>query len=115
MRKLAPYWYTPAFQSDESNPIEFQLKPLDQGDLYSLQVSFNANGRPSWEGIRSTFESGVIGWKNAVIDGIEIEFSRKAVRELMAKVGSGDWVIWMGLIAGELYRNGFLSEEEKKT
>ena len=115
MRKLQPYWYAPTYQPDADIVVEFELKPLDQATLYTVQASFGPNGVPDWSGVRSAFENGVVGWKNITADGQPIEFSRNAAAQVLRDTGSARWMLWLGQITGELWRNGLLSEAEKKT
>jgi hypothetical protein len=115
MRKLQPYWFTPSYQAGETAPVEFELKPLDLEALYTLQASIGATGVPSWIGVKAAFESGVIGWRNVVADGAPLEYSRKAATAILRDIGSANWMIWLGQIAGELLRNAFLTDDEKKT
>jgi hypothetical protein len=113
-RKLLRYWFTPEYQPNADAPVEFELKPLDQGTLHTVQASFNS-GVPNWVGIKAGFENGVTGWKNITLDGSAVEFNRGNARRILNQVGSADWMIWLGQIVGELYSNAFLSDEEKKT
>lgn len=115
MQKLQPYWYTPTYQPDDGVTVEFELRPLDQGSLYTVQASVMANGVPDWKGVRTAFENGVVGWKNITVAGRPVEFSRGGAAQVLRDTGSGRWMLWLGSIAGELLRNGLLSEDEKKT
>lgn len=115
MRKLQPYWFTPTYQPDEGAVVEFELKPLDQASLYTVQASFGPNNVPDWSGVKTAFANGVVGWKNVTADGQPIEFSPKAASQILREIGSATWMIWLGQIAGELWRNGFLTDGEKKT
>jgi hypothetical protein len=115
MRKLVPYWYAPSYQPDADRIVEFQLKPVDQETLFAIQSSMNERGGATWPGVKAAFESGVVGWKNVDIDGAPAEFSRKNAAAILRQVGSARWMIYLGLIAGELYANAFLSDEEKKS
>lgn len=113
-RKLLPYWFTPSYQPNPDAPVEFELKPLDQETLHTIQASFQ-DGVPRWRGIKAGFENGVAGWKNISIDGASAEFNPKNVQHILKQVGSADWMIWLGAICGQLYTNAWLSDEEKKT
>lgn len=114
-RKTLPYWFTPGYQPNPESPIEFHLKPLDQETLYIVQYNKGASVSPAWPGIKAAFEKGVIGWKNIMVDGVTLEFSRENSQAILKQPGSADWMILLGVISGELYQNAFLSAEEKKT
>lgn len=113
-RKILPYWFTPTYQANPDLPVEFHLKPLDQGSLHTVQHSMK-NGVPSWDGIKESFEKGVIGWKNVVIDGEDIAFGKAKVQQILSQPGSISWMLLLGEVSGQLYNNAFLTDEEKKT
>jgi hypothetical protein len=115
MRKLTRYWFTPSYQPSADKVVEFEVKPLSQETLYTMQASLNERGIPSWEGVRAAFETGVVGWKNIQLDGADAEFTPARAASVLRRVGSADWTVWLGQIAGELFRNAYLSDEEKKT
>lgn len=115
MRKLVPYWFAPIRQPVDGVLTEFEIRPLDQETLYTLQSSFGDGSVPKWAGIKAAFEYGVVGWRNVSLEGAPVEFSRKNAAQILKQPGTADWMIWLGSIAGELYRNAFLEEEEKKT
>jgi hypothetical protein len=67
------------------------------------------NGLPTWEAAAEVFERFVVGWQ-----GLEVEYSPKAKREVLAGAASAEWMIWIGNIAGCLYRRSMLTDAERK-
>lgn len=115
MRKILPYWFTPKYQPNPELPVEFNLRPLDQETLYTVQSSFNALGNVTWPGVKAAVIFGLVGWKNVSLDDAAAEFNQEALRKIIGGLGDADWMIWLGIICGQLYSNAFLSAEEKKT
>lgn len=115
MRKVLPYWFTPKYQPNPDAPVEFQLKPLDPETLYTIQASFNSLGNATWSGVKAAAQFGLVGWKNVILDGAPADFNKDALSKILGGIGDADWMIWLGIICGQLYANAFLSAEEKKT
>lgn len=105
---LQPFKFEPQHQPGAGG-ISFDLKPLDQRAAYIVQASLADGSMPSWEAVEHIFSRFVVGWS-----GIDPAYSPLAKREVLAGVGSGDWVVWLGEIAGVLYRRMLLGEDAIK-
>lgn len=104
MRDLNPFW----LESAHRQGVSFELRPLDLKTQYVLQVSMMETGVPSWDGIKAA-SAFITGWK-----GLPVEFSPKALRDVLDGGADKDWLLWLMQIAGELYRRSLMSEEEAK-
>lgn len=109
MKELQPFDFTPAHQPFDGDEVVFRLRPLNQAGLYQIQASFGDNGTPSWDGIVAASKY-IVGWKG---EGLG-EFSRVAVRQILAGAPNSDWLSWLGEITGKLYHRALLEDDAAK-
>lgn len=80
VNQLAPDWYTPKSQEDESTPTRFRLKPLDTEEYMelSLEVEVNSAGNlaVTGKGMRMALAFGLIGWENFTGEEGAVPFKR---------------------------------------
>ena len=108
-KQIAAYWFEPDAQPFEDRKVGFYLRPLNQETYWKLQAAYIRGGKvPEWDGIAAAFEYAVSDWR-----GLEEPYTRDAKREAL-NVRSPRMALWQMQIAGELYREALLSEEEQK-
>lgn len=103
------FWFKPQHQPDVEKPVEFELKPLDQQQYYQLRRSVGSDSSPSWDQITDYFLNNVSAWK-----GVDKDCTGQNRRAILIGEASGDWNIWLGEIAGELYVRATLRSAERK-
>lgn len=103
------FQFKPAHQPDEANPVEFELKPLDMQTFFRLQTSIGKEGQPAWEDCATIFQNNVTAWS-----GLKADYSPQAKRSMLGDEGNSDLLIWLGEIAGELYKRAMLRSADRK-
>lgn len=101
--RLAPEWWTPASQADESDPAQFLLAPLPSAIYLNARACVD-DGRYGDAAVMVA-DATVKGWRGVVI-GEDAEFSRGKIRELPPGL--------LTEIATEVLTRSTLSETERK-
>ena len=103
------FTFRPAHQPDADNPVEFELKPIDMKTFFNLQASIGKEGQPAWEDCAAVFQNNVTAW-----GGLKADYSPQAKRLMLTDEGNSDLLIWLGEIAGELYKRALLRSADRK-
>jgi hypothetical protein len=108
MKDLAAFDFTPTYQPFEEEVV-FRLQPLTLRGLYEVQASMTDRSVPGWEGIRAASQC-IVGWRGTLMG----DFSRDRVRSVVEGGPDVNWMIWLGHITGELYRQAMITETDAK-
>jgi hypothetical protein len=104
------FTFKPSHQPDPDQPVEFNLRPLDNPTLFRLLNGYGSEGGLQFEDLLMVRDRCVVGWK-----GLPQEFSPEARRALLAgPVADFDAQLWIGQCARELYHRAVLKEVERK-
>mgnify|MGYP001213324745 CR=1 FL=1 len=111
---LSNYWFTPEHQPVSDVIVRFHLKPLDQRGQYDIQATMNGNGVPSSDGLEVGLKY-VIDWENVTgPDGKPLAYSLQVKRRILDGDPNINMLIWLASVTGELYRQSFMPEIERK-
>jgi hypothetical protein len=113
IRDITPFDYEPSHQPDPASPVIFKLRPLDQRAYHEITASLNDRGVPRWDGIVEASRF-ILGWSGIKSEGIEVQFSRNALRGVLDGQADTDWMIWLGQVAGHLYSKAILTDDDRK-
>lgn len=113
-------WFKPKYQRLQRGDIllpevEFYLRPLDVQAAYEAQTGMLPTGALAWSSVYQIFARNVIDWK-----GFADPCTPQARAEVLATRGPSqgfdlrDWLIWFAEIAGHLYRQSVLTDDERK-
>lgn len=114
MRDLKPFDFVPDYQPDPDSTVTFRLAPLDQRGQFEIQGAMGPDLSLAWRGVEVAADY-VVGWTGLKSQGIEVPFSRAAMRAVLrAAEPDMRWNIWLKTIAGKLYVDSLLTEIERK-
>ena len=100
---LAPEWFTPPSQADESEPAGFLLAPLSAAGFLNANAAVSADRYG--DAAMLVCQEVIKGWRNVTVDG-EAEFKPRLVASLPPVIVSE--------LATEIIGRATLSETERK-
>ncbi|MDQ1345048.1 MAG: hypothetical protein QG586_578 [Pseudomonadota bacterium] len=101
--RLAPEWWTPASQAEETEPAQFLLAPLPSSVYLNARACVD-DGRYGDAAVMVA-DASVRGWRGVTI-GEDAEFARGKIRELPHGI--------LVEVATEILARATLSETERK-
>lgn len=112
--QLFPYWWTPEHMP-ATGPVKFLLQPLSLSGQYQIAVTRNANGTPGEDALPVIVRH-IKGWEGLTdADGSLLAYSPATCRGLLERTArGGDYLTFLCEIAGHLFPESFLSENDRK-
>ncbi len=112
MSRLSPTWFRPQTQPDPENVVEFHLRPLTMAVLLDVRATWR-DSSPSGEGFALAMRSCVIGWKNIKENGALVEFSVRALDDIIEAPTLTE-TVWAHELVFDLLAKVTLTEAERK-
>lgn len=97
-RDSDPFWFTPQHQRNAEVPVEFYLRPLDDGEKATLSASILKNGNPVVADFERLLLENVADWR-----GVGGPCTLERRRGLLDSEPAGDWNNWMLEVLARLY------------